>query len=246
MERSCVRDAGVSRGPQFDEHLRLRKNAGMAEATTSEDWADRQRAQAAGFDAIGTRYDEVFPHKEGQIRTVEQILERLPPGSQVLDLGCGTGLPTARQLVDGGCEVTGVEISPVMLDQARRNVPEATFLQRDIVDAVATGDRVDAVVSFFSLLMLPRDRIVEVLNSLRDMITPGGWLAIGMVEADFDDVPVPFLGAPLRVSAWPRDQLKQVVTDAGFAIEMEDVRSYAPPTPEAPPETQLFLLARRT
>ena len=66
-----------------------------------------------------------------------------------------------------------------------------------------------------------------------------------MVEADFDDVPVPFLGAPLRVSGWPRDQLKQVVTNAGFAIEMEDVRSYAPPTPEAPPEIQLFLLARR-
>jgi hypothetical protein len=45
---------------------------------------------------------------------------------------------------------------------------------------------------------------------------------------------------------WPRDQLKQVLTDAGFAIELEDVRSYAPPTPEAPPETQLFLLAQRT
>jgi predicted TPR repeat methyltransferase len=218
----------------------------MAEATTSEDWADRQRAQAAGFDAIGIQYDEVFPHKEGQIRTVEQLLERVSAGARVLDLGCGTGVPTARQLVDGGCEVTGVDISEVMLEQARRNVPEATLLQRDIVDAVATTDRFDAVVVFFSLLMLPRDHIVDVLNALHDVITPSGWLAIGMVEADLDDVPVPFLGAPLRVTAWPRDQLKRVVTDAGFAIEMEDVRSYAPPTPGAPPETQLFLLARRT
>jgi hypothetical protein len=131
-----------------------------------------------------------------------------------------------------------------MLDQAGRNVPEATFLQRDIVYAVATEDRFDGVVAFFSLLMLPRQRIVEVIKDLHEVITSGGWLAIGMVEADFDDVPVPFLGAPVRVSSWPRDQLKQLVTDAGFSIEMEDVRSYAPPTPEAPPETQLFLLAR--
>jgi SAM-dependent methyltransferase len=217
----------------------------MDDVTTNDDWTDRQQAQAAGFDAIGTRYDEVFPHKEGQIRTVEQLLERLPAGARVLDLGCGTGVPTARQLVDGGCEVTGVDISPVMLDQARRNVPEATFLQRDIVDAAATEDRFDAVVAFFSLLMLPRERIVEAIKDLHEVITSGGWLAIGMVEADFDDVPVPFLGAPLRVSGWPRDQLRQVVTDAGFAVEMEDVRSYAPPIPEAPPETQLFLLARR-
>jgi hypothetical protein len=85
-----------------------------------------------------------------------------------------------------------------------------------------------------------------VLNGLKNVITPGGWLGIGMVEADLDDVPLPFLGAALRVSGWSRDQLKQVVTDAGFAIQLEDVRSYAPPTPEVPPENQLFVLARRT
>jgi hypothetical protein len=133
-----------------------------------------------------------------------------------------------------------------MLDQARRNVPEATFLHRDIIDADATVGHFDAVVAFFLLLMLPRDRIVGVLNGLKNVITPSGWLGIDMVEADLDDVPLPFLGATLRVSGWPRDQLKQVVTDAGFAIELEDVRSYAPPTPEVPPETQLFVLARRT
>jgi hypothetical protein len=106
-----------------------------------------------------------------------------------------------------------------MLDQARRNVPEATFLHRDIIDADATVGHFDAVVAFFSLLMLPRDRIVGVLNDLKNVIGLG----------------------------WPRDQLKHVVvTAAGFAIEMEDVRSYAPPTPEVPPETQLFVLARRT
>jgi SAM-dependent methyltransferase len=211
----------------------------------TEEWAERQRLQAAGFDAIGARYDEVFPHKEGQIRAVELLLDRLPAGAQVLDLGCGTGLPTARQLADGGCAVTGVDISPAMLEQARHNVPEATFVERDLVDVDPSVGHFDAVVAFFSLLMLPRRRIVEVLESLRDVLTPGGWLAIGMVEADLDDVPLPFLGTTLRVTGWPRDHLRQVVTDASFAVEHEDERSYAPPAPDAPPETQLFVLAHR-
>jgi hypothetical protein len=49
---------------------------------------------------------------------------------------------------------------------------------------------------------------------LHGVIMLGGWLAIGMVEADFDDIALPFLGAPLRVSGWLRDQLTQVVRDA--------------------------------
>jgi SAM-dependent methyltransferase len=210
------------------------------------DRGSRQRGQAAAFDAIGARYDEVFPHKEGQVRAVDLLLERLPAGSRVLDLGCGTGVPTARQLVDGGCEVTGVDISPVMLDHARRNVPAATFLQCDVVDVDETIGRFDAVVAFFALLMLPRDRVVAVLGGLHDVLTPGGWLALSMVEADLDDAELPFQGATLRVTGWPRDALREVVTGAGFAIEDEDVRSYDPPAPDAPPETQLFLLARRT
>jgi hypothetical protein len=36
------------------------------------------------------------------------------------------------------------------------------------------------------------------------------------------------------------------VIDTGFAVEVEEVRTYAPPAPEAPLETQLFLLARRS
>ena len=208
-------------------------------------WAGRHRAQAAGFDAIGARYDEVFPHKDGQVRATELLLDRLPTGARVLDVGCGTGLPTARQLVAAGCEVTGIDISPVMLDLARHNVAEATFVQRDVVGIDASLGRFHAVVAFFSLLMLPRSEIVRTLTRLREVLLPDGWLTIGMVEADLDDVVLPFLGAPIRVTGWPREQLRLVVGGAGFTVDVEDTRSYVPPTPDAPPEVQLFLVTHR-
>lgn len=57
--------------------------------------------QAEAFDAIGGRYDEAFPHKDGQVEATDWLVGALPAGARVLDLGCGTGLPTARRLAEG-------------------------------------------------------------------------------------------------------------------------------------------------
>jgi hypothetical protein len=103
--------------------------------------------------------------------------------------------------------------------------------------------RFHAVVAFFSLLMLPRHEIVRTLTRLREVLLPAGWLAISMVEADLDDVALPFLGVPIRVTGWPREQLRRVIADAGFTVDIEDTRSYVPPAPDAPPEVQLFNIA---
>jgi SAM-dependent methyltransferase len=138
--------------------------------------------------------------------------------------------------------VTGIDISPVMLDLARRNVPEATFVHRDVVDVDASLGRFHAIVAFFSLLMLPRHEIVRTLTRLREVLLPAGWLTISMVEADLDDVALPFLGAPIRVTGWPREQLRRVIADAGFIVDIEDTRSYLRQPPTVP-EVQLFLAA---
>ncbi len=223
-----------------------RQNGCMtADSSALDGWEHRQQAQAAAFDQIGERYDEVFPHKDGQRHIVDMLLARLPAAARVLDVGCGTGLPSAYQLVAAGCEVTGIDISPVMIDLARRNVPGAIFLRRDALTIDATLGRFDAAVAFFSLLMLTRRQITQTLAQLRAALLPGGLLAVAMVEADLDDVELPFLGQPIRVTGWPREKLRQVLDDAGFTVETEDVRSYAPAVPEAPPEIQLFLIARR-
>jgi SAM-dependent methyltransferase len=215
----------------------------------SEDpaWTQRQVGQAAAFDAIGTRYDEAFPHKEGQLEAGQWLLARLPAGAQVLDAGCGTGLPTARQLVDGGLQVTGIDLSPGMLELAAGNVPQGRFRRLDLLDLPTAGlARFDAAVAFFSLLMLPKTHIPRALDTLRDALGPDGLLVLSMVEADLDDVALPFLGQPLRLSGYPRDQLRTVVETAGFAVEHTDIRSYEPASPDAPDEVQIFLRCRRS
>jgi predicted TPR repeat methyltransferase len=188
---------------------------------------DRE-GQAEAFDAIGDRYDEAFPYKKGQLAAAEWLIRSLAGGSRVLDLGCGTGLPTARQLVDAGFEVVGIDLSRRMVELAREYVPHDLR-------------RFDAVAAFFSLLMLPRGEIPVVLRRVHDLLVPGGLFALSMVEADVDYFAIPFLGHAIRVSGYLRDDLREVVEQAGFAVVEESSYTYAPEISDVPPEEQIFL-----
>ncbi|MEV6780658.1 class I SAM-dependent DNA methyltransferase [Streptomyces syringium] len=202
--------------------------------------------QAEAFDNIGVRYDDAFPHKEGQLEAGAWLAAELPPGSRILDLGCGTGLPTARQLTDAGHHVIGVDLSPGMLKLARDNVPDADFRLGDLAE-LRDGrlGTFDGIAAFFALLMLPRPEIPHALRMLYGMLRPGGLLALSMVEADVDDFAIPFLGNTIRVSGYLRDELRQVVREAGFEITGESSPAYAPASTDVPPEIQLFLNLRR-
>ncbi|UYQ63071.1 class I SAM-dependent DNA methyltransferase [Streptomyces peucetius] len=208
-----------------------------------------RREQAAAFDAIGDRYDEAFPHKEGQLAAGEWLTRSLPAGSRVLDLGCGTGLPTARQLVDAGFEVVGIDLSSGILELARQHVPEASFHHLDIADLKPGGPadlgRFDAIAAFFSLLMLPRAEIPVALGTIHHLLAPGGLFTLSMVEADVDNRAIPFLGKTIRVSGYLREELRKVVEEAGFEILKETSYTYAPAISDVPPEEQVFLSCRR-
>lgn len=204
--------------------------------------------QAEAFDAIGDRYDQAFPHKEGQVAAGEWLIKSLPAGSRLLDLGCGTGVPTARQMADAGFQVVGVDLSGGMVTLARKNVPGASFHHMDLADLRPGGPRdlgrFDAIAAFFSLLMLPRAEIPLALRTVRHLLVPGGLFVLSMVEADADDVSIVFLGNTLRVSGYLRKDLHQVIETAGFDIVDETSHTYAPAVADLPPEEQVFLCCR--
>lgn len=214
--------------------------------TTAEnpDWEARQQSQADAFDQIGERYDEVFPHKDGQLAATDWLIGQLTPGSRVLDVGCGTGLPTAARLVAADLRVTGIDISEGMLTLARRNVPSAEFHRLDLLELDDRFGTFDAAVAFFSLLMLPLADIGPALDRIRVLLAPGAPVAVAMVETDLDDLPIPFLGSTVRVSGYLRDDLVTTLEGSGLVVDRLREYGYEPAGPGALPEVQLFAYCR--
>jgi SAM-dependent methyltransferase len=197
----------------------------------------------APFDLIGEQYDDSFTNRTAQLEAGAWIAEQLPHGGRVLDLGCGSGLPSAMQLDEAGIQVLGTDESEVMLRLARRRAPHSTFLRRDMRDLSDLGE-FDAVISFFSLIMLPKADIIALLHDLHNVLVGPKLLAISTVYGNFDDFPVMFLGVSAKATAWPTDELVEVVKQTGYEVlQTDEVQAEAEP---GRMERQIFIRARST
>jgi len=87
-----------------------------------------QRIVADGYDAIAERYLEwIGPTlSPGRVHALAEVREHVDPGSSILELGCGAGVPMTR-LLARSWQVHGVDISGRQVELARSNVPNATF-----------------------------------------------------------------------------------------------------------------------
>ena len=101
----------------------------------------------------------------------------LPRSSQVLDLCCGCGQSTAY-LVQDFDHVTGLDASPRSLDRARRNVPQAQYVQGFAEEMPLDSARFDLVYSSAALHEMAPDRLRQILQEVDRVLKPGGILAI--------------------------------------------------------------------
>ncbi|RSM65455.1 SAM-dependent methyltransferase [Actinoplanes sp. ATCC 53533] len=194
------------------------------------------------FDQLAELYQGEHSHNPFQAALVEKVAALVPVTSPILDLGCGTGVPTARILTGSGHRVVGVDISEGMLKLAREQVPAAEFVRADFRELNGDLGTFGAVTAFFSLLMLSRAEIKQTLTKIADHLEPGGWFALGMVDLDADSLPVEFLGVPVFVTGYPQDQLAERLTEAGFRVESIETVLFTPTG--TPPESQIFALAQ--
>ncbi|MFC8491660.1 class I SAM-dependent methyltransferase [Streptomyces sp. NPDC057235] len=207
---------------------------------------EQQRPPAAVvFDALGAEYEKAFAGSEAHRRSLERLLGRLAPGSRVLDVGSGTGRPTAETLADAGHEVLGVDVSPVMVELASRQVPAASFRCADIRDLPLDDASFDAVCVYFSLLQLDRREQTETVRRLARALRPGGHLVLATVPLDVEGVEAVFMGQPVRVTSFTAADLAAVAASAGLDVLEREEALFTPAHPDAGPEPHVFLHCRR-
>ena len=172
-----------------------------------------------GYDRIAEKYTAWTKtvRIEERERYTDFILNNLAIGSKVLELGCGSGDPTTIRLAEH-FSVTGVDISQKQIKFARRNVPQATFIQGDMTRLMFPTAVFDAVVAFYSITHVPREQHANLLTSIANWLKPGGLFVGSMSSGPLIDCVENWLGTPMYFNGYDARTNLRIVKNAGFEI----------------------------
>ncbi len=198
---------------------------------------------------VRTAYNRCAMDYAGQRRTTPEpelnlITEHLAPGSKILDVGCGAGIPVARHLA-GMFSLTGIDISSNMIALAKKNVPTAEFIIADVMETEFPAGSFDAIVSFYAIFHIPRQEHQELFRRFAQWLRPGGLLLFTV--ARYDDGPGytedDFFGGTMYWSNFGTSTYKKFLTETGFQIEQEGIVGGGSKSIDAPEEIHPFFFA---
>ncbi|WP_433435386.1 methyltransferase domain-containing protein [Nonomuraea sp. CA-141351] len=157
------------------------------------------------------------------------VAERCAPGATVLDVCCGRGLalPLLRRYAPDIAQYVGLDISPGNLNEARERLAflhetygelfPVEFVECDVAQPWPQLPAFDVALYTSALEHLPFELGVRSLRSTAEALAPGGVLFLSTPQA-FGPPPRP-LQYRVHVYEWSREEVEQVVGEAGLVVE---------------------------
>jgi SAM-dependent methyltransferase len=204
------------------------------------------RELRTSYDAVAEEYvariSEELQHKPLDRQLLDRFAEEVI--GPACDLGCGPG-HVARYLHQRGVRVMGIELSPTMVEAARKLNPGIEFEQGDMRSLAIEDGALGGMAAFYSIIHIPRPEVVAVLAEMNRALRPGGSLLLafhmgdGLVHLD------EWWGRRVSVDFhfFRTDEMTDFLKDAGFEV-LETVEREPYPDVEHP-SRRAYLLARK-
>lgn len=147
---------------------------------------------------------------------LDRFCALLPAGAAVLDIGCGSGLPIARELTRRGFDITGVDGTPTMLTQFKHNLPGVAA---ELVDMrhLALGQRFAGLLAWDSFFHLsPKDQR-DMIPRFQAHAAPGAALMLTSGDAEGEAIGE-LEGDPLYHGSLDPEEYRSLLAAAGFVV----------------------------
>jgi SAM-dependent methyltransferase len=207
---------------------------------------DRDRIRAS-YDAMAPAYARKFRDELAHKPLDRALLDHLAGearGGRVLEVGCGPG-QVAAYLHKRGAQVAGLDSSPAMIGQARREHPGIPFTVGDFFAIPEPDGAFAAVVAFYAIVHTEPDELPRLFREWFRVLAPGGWLLMSFHVGDERLHVDEWEGAAVSLDFifFAIEPVENALLDAGFTNEMRLVRTPYPDVEH--PSRRAYLLAQK-
>ncbi len=185
------------------------------------------------YDTVAREYaDAIYDELAGKPFDRE-LLDRFADrvrGGRVCDLGCGPA-QVARYLRHRRVDAFGIDLSAGMLAQAGRLNPDIPLVQSSMLALGLASESVRGIAAFYSIIHIPRQKVIHALAELRRVLQPGGCLLITFHLGAEDSHHEELFGRPvsLDIALFTTNEMSGYLRSTGFRVEEALEREpYAP------------------
>jgi ubiquinone/menaquinone biosynthesis C-methylase UbiE len=177
-----------------------------------------KRVVQEGYDRVADSYLQARPHDGEDMALLAEVLHDLPSHSRILDAGCGSGIPVARQLLEAGHDVVGLDFSSGQLSLARSNLATCQLVQGDLTNLPFSNRSFEAVVSYYAIIHVPREEHEALLREIHRVVRHDGraLLCLGWGDLPEDCDRDSWLGVPMFWSHFDEKANLALLSKVGF------------------------------
>ncbi|ONI84462.1 SAM-dependent methyltransferase [Actinosynnema sp. ALI-1.44] len=171
------------------------------------------------YDTVADAYHDTLKDAHDSMPFDRAMLAAFAEGVRgtVVDIGCGPGRITTR-LADLGLDVFGIDLSPAMVEVARREYPRLRFDVGSMTALDLPDGSVGGVVAWYSIIHLPQDELPGVFTEFFRVLEPGGQLLLAFKSGDERRHLTRAYGHDVSIDVYwmPVDRVAELAGRAGF------------------------------
>jgi SAM-dependent methyltransferase len=195
--------------------------------------------------AYASHYANELQHKPFDRELLSRFASEITDLREVCDMGCGPG-HIARYLRNAGvAKVSGLDLSPRMVEEAQRLNPDLLFRVGNMLALPFEDRSLAGIVAFYAIVNIPSDLLPTVFREMWRVLQPEGRLLLSFHIGDEVIRPDQFLGQPMSMDFFlfrPPDIAKYLEA-AGLAID--DVVERGPYAPEVEYQSRRAYISAR-
>jgi len=182
----------------------------------------------AGYDAMADTWETWSATITDHARRawLQRLVELLPDGAGVLELGCGNGSAETAELARR-FHLTGVDLSAEQLRRARARVPGATLVHPDLTSLEVEPASLDAVCAFYVLNHVPRELLPALFERVQQWLRPGGLFLATLGASDLPGWEGEWLGVRMYFSGHAPARNRELLSS--FELIDDEVVTIAEP-----------------